>query len=229
MNNITRFLDLYKGFESWAKDTYDVQTMQDLERQEDYPGLSKYRSKLSFYRNLRNLLTHNNVMFGPNNEAVLKITNILIDDFKNLYNELKLPIISLALDVFSICKRTKADNVFEAMGIMNNNDYSHIPIMENGRVIGVFSENTLFKMSCCSQIVSPDTTFADLVPYIKVKESNDSVYLFVPADMTVPDALSLFQNANNEKRRLDILFITGDGTSQGVLKGMITAWDMVAV
>lgn len=228
MNNITRFLELYKSFEHWAKDKYPIEHMADLEFS-DF-GLNNYRSKLRLYRNLRNILSHNVIIYEEGKSSSIAITNRLIAEFKAFVADLQSPVTSISLDIADVYKQTMNDNVSKAIHYMSERDYSHIPIMADGRIVGVFSENTLFKMFCKGDTtITPDICFKDLSEYIAINETYDASYGFITETLSVPEVLSIFQVAKNCNHRLDILFITDDGTSRGLLKGIVTAWDMAAV
>src|SRR5690606_11002894 len=64
------------------------------------------------------------------------------------------------------------DYAVPAMNTMKKNGYTHIPLLDNGVVIGVFSESTLFSYVLDNEIVSVDreTKFKDLSAYLTLRE-----------------------------------------------------------
>ena len=53
------------------------------------------------------------------------------------------------------------------------------------------------------------------------------MYEFIARNKTVDDAVKMFRDALDNGVKLEMLFITDTGTSDGKLLGLITAWDMV--
>lgn len=227
MNNITRFVEHYKKFENWALANFEIETIADLE-QFGY-GLNRYRSKLKLYRKLRNLISHNPVLGESGEKNALSISSRLLSEFDNMVREFESPIISIAIDTMTVYKRRMDDNIMATMRTMDVMDYTHVPIMQGSKVCGVFSEKTVFKMRCNGDMVYDDDVFEDIANYIGLESFESSCYDFVPADMPVSKALERFAVAKNRNKRLDLLLITDDGTFNGNLKGIVSAWDMAAV
>lgn len=225
MNNVTLFLELYKSFESWAVDKYKVGKMKDLE---DFFDLARYRSQLNLYRSLRNLLSHNAVLEGSGKSS-LSISDTLIEEFRACIAELQSLAVDRSILLNQICTRSKGDSVKLAMKEMYDRDLSNLPIMEEGKVIGVFSERTVFELACSGLAVTEEMTFADIMDFIELKSNPYVPYTFVPKSLSVPDVLGVFAEAKYNNYRLDIVLITEDGTPDSELLGMISAWDMAAV
>lgn len=72
------------------------------------------------------------------------------------------------------------------------------------------------------------TTFFDIRKYI-TEYSSDGIYDFVWSDATIDDVCKMFSDAVDKGRRLDVLYITNTGTSQGDLVGLITIWDIATM
>ena len=68
----------------------------------------------------------------------------------------------------------------------------------------------------------------DLRKYI-LDYSNNGIYDFVWSDATIDDVCKIFSDAMDKGRRLDVLYITNTGTSEGELVGLITVWDISAL
>lgn len=225
MNNITRFLDLYKDFESWATTTYQIEKMSQLE---EFSGLGKYRSRLSLYRKVRNFLSHNDVKRN-NANSLVTISSKLVDDCKKCIEELRSPIKNNAIMIGDVYCRAMSDKVKDTMDVMYDCEYTHVPIMDGELICGVFSERSVFELSCNGIAINSDMTFNDIKEYFDLEIKPNEPYAFVPQSITVPEVLSIFADAKEDGYRLDLIFITEDGTPGTPLIGMVSAWDMAAL
>jgi CBS domain-containing protein len=111
---------------------------------------------------------------------------------------------------------------------MNANVYTHVPILRNGAVIGVFSENTIFSYVAEHRnvVIDPNTRIEAFRDYVPLTKHVSEVFEFLPQRASVADVLLKFQNSIRDKKRLAAVFITDDGESTGRLLGLITAWDL---
>jgi len=112
---------------------------------------------------------------------------------------------------------------------MQRNDYSYIPIVDDHRIVGVFSTKTIMRLVAenVTSVFSETLTFKDIMNYIRLVEEPNAHYGFVNPNVTVEDISLKFQRSKTRKVRLDMLFITDNGRSDGLLQGMITPSDLL--
>ena len=97
------------------------------------------------YANLRNVIVHNpdkrhaHPIADPHDKVVEKYEKILL----KVQNPAK-AIDRIAVRRENIFVSSLDDSALEVMATMNKNIYTHVPIIEDGILIGVFSENTIF-------------------------------------------------------------------------------------
>ena len=86
---------------------------------------------------------------------------------------------------------------------------------------GVFSESTLFDLAGKGHLskVDESTRFVDFGSSITYHKNG--VYDFVDSNASLEDIRRIFNDAMNERRKLDVLFITSTGTKDGDLLGML--------
>ena len=135
----------------------------------------------------------------------------------------------LAIRAGQIFAPSPNDSVLAAVKVMQRNDYSYIPIVENHRIVGVFSTKTLMRLVAenSSSIFSESLTFKDIMDYIRLVDESNAHYGFIDSNTTVEDVSLKFQRSKTRRVRLDVLFITDNGRSDGVLQGMITPGDIL--
>jgi hypothetical protein len=109
--------------------------------------------------------------------------------------------------------------------------YTHIPIFENGVLVGVFDENSLFNYVAENEIVDvdDDLTFADIREYLSLQGREMEEFLFVRASMYVEDLEKEIQRYFNQNKRVGIAFLTANGRENEPILGMVTPWDILSV
>ena len=109
--------------------------------------------------------------------------------------------------------------------------YTHIPILENNVVVGVFSENTILdflvneKRSCLDE----NTTISDFKEYLPITKHKSEVFLFEKKNTYVYELERKFNEAFKNNKRIGMVFVTENGLSNEKLLGVLTAWDVLGV
>ena len=121
------------------------------------------------------------------------------------------------------------DSVLAAVKVMQRNDYSYIPVVENHRIVGVFSTKTIMRLVAENNGVNISETlkFKEIADLIQLKDESNAHYGFINPNMTVEDISLKFQRSKTRRMRLDMLFITDNGRSDGLLQGMVTPVDLL--
>ena len=65
--------------------------------------------------------------------------------------------------------------------------------------------------------------------FFDVRNHASEVFAFVPPTNTVSDVQHRFRDTFKTHKRLAAVFITDDGTENGRLLGLITAWDVAGI
>lgn len=107
-------------------------------------------------------------------------------------------------------------------------NFSYIPVLENGRLIGVFSQETLFNMLADQDeyILEKELPLRDFETYIKSEKHVNESFGFIPKSLSISEAEAEFA-AGRPNQRLEVLFITENGNSAEKLLGMTTLWDLM--
>ena len=218
-------MERYREIEEWALNNLNVTEMKELEQMSQYKSL---RSNLAFCRMLRNLLSHYDWSKAGNDMVI--VTDQAVRQVNNLYYSLNpVTLMRLAIRAGQIFAPSLSDSVLAAVKVMQRNDYSYIPIVDNHRIIGVFSTKTLMRLVAenVSSIFSESLTFKDIMDFIRLVDEPNAHYGFINPNTTVEDVSLKFQRSKTRRVRLDVLFITDNGQSDGILQGMITPGDIL--
>ena len=218
-------MERYREIEEWALNNLNVTEMKELEQMPKYKSL---RSSLAFCRVLRNVLSHYDWSKAGNDMVI--VTDQAVRQVNNLYYSLNpVTLMRLAIRAGQIFAPAPTDSVLAAVKVMQRNDYSYIPIVDNHRIIGVFSTKTLMRLVAenISSIFSESLTFKDIMDFIRLVDEPNAHYGFIDPNTTVEDVSLKFQRSKTRRVRLDVLFITDNGRSDGILQGMITPGDIL--
>lgn len=224
-NKAGQFLERYREIEEWALNNLNVTEMKELEQMPKYKSL---RSSLAFCRVLRNVLSHYDWSKAGNDMVI--VTDQAVRQVNNLYYSLNpVTLMRLAIRAGQIFAPAPTDSVLAAVKVMQRNDYSYIPIVDNHRIIGVFSTKTLMRLVAenISSIFSESLTFKDIMDFIRLVDEPNAHYGFIDPNTTVEDVSLKFQRSKTRRVRLDVLFITDNGNSNGTLQGMVTPGDIL--
>ena len=228
-SNSDLFLDKYRQLESAIKSEYQLSSVEVpspvgyLLRQPEYRNI---RSELDYCREVRNLLSHNpkhnNAYMVEPSDALLALLDSTIQKVQNPPRAR-----NIASPRAKVLCKTLDDFVFPTMKEMNANIYTHVPIVENDVVHGVFSENTILTYLVDGEIGFDESiTFRDIKDYLPMEAHRAESFRFIGANMTIGQISKLFESALERIDRIGMLFVTSSGKPSEKLLGIITAWDI---
>ena len=191
-----------------------------------------------FYRNKDDLLDlsrlRNAIVHNPNNkdaDPIAEPHEFIVNKFEDIKNIVISPPIALntiAIKAQDIFTAKMNDNAFEVMKKMNDNTFTHVPIIESKKLIGVFSENTIFSFIVKNEevIIDKDYLIKDFAEFISNESHVSEYFEFVPRGALVVDIEEIFKKGLNGRKRIAAIFITETGKQNESLLGLITAWDL---
>lgn len=232
MNRKTElFLDKYRQLEAAVSAQYDLSHSESavsfLERRPEYQSI---RSELSYCREVRNLLTHNpkirdRFAVEPSDEMIALLDRVML----RVMNPRRAK--HIWIPAGNITSRTMNDYVRPAMVEMRERLYTHIPIVKDGVVIGVFSENTLLHYLIDDKIARIDegVRFSDIESYLPLDRHRAESFRFIGKETPVSEIEDLFADADRRSDRIGLIFVTASGKKTEKLLGIISAWDVAGV
>lgn len=224
------FEQLYKELEEIGKDLYDIPdnegVIASLERMSQF---SHEKSRLRYCREFRNSIVHKRVsreFWATPSDEMIKLLEDMIKRL-NSVPECK----DFAVDINKVYCCSINDLVLPAMNKMREQNYTHVPILENKVVKGVFSENTIFAYLLDNEIISieSNTTFSELEKYLPIEVHTTQTFRFLPWESKVYEAKQLFEETMQDTERIGMIFLTENGLPSEKLRGILTPWDILGI
>ena len=121
---------------------------------------------------------------------------------------------------------SKVQNLIE---IIYKEGFSNIPIVNDFNiVIGIFNSDVLVYLSFHKIQVDKYTTIQDIEKYITFDAHFNNRFIFVNERSEIDSLNEYFAKSKEQyKKRLPLIFVTHNGKSNGVLKGIIAPIDLL--
>lgn len=104
-----------------------------------------------------------------------------------------------------------------------------MPILDEGKVVGVFSGSTLMNCVLFEHInFTEETTFRDIRDRLTFDQHPSETFRFVARDELVSKISDMFDETLRQEERIGMIFVTEHGKTDEELLGIITAWDVAA-
>lgn len=229
-----KFLQLYKQLEFDGRRLFFPNAKEGdnvIGRLLNTPHLREYKEELDYCRVVRNFLTHNPKVNGvypiiPSTEMVK-----LLDKCVSIINNPPRAI-EFAIPADKIFMADINSPVLEVIEVMNRFTYTHIPVLKDGRLAGIFSDNTVYSYICREKAVTIDegTKMSLFEKYIDLDEHLNEYFEFVPKRTRLYEVERLFKYNYQTKRHklLSVIYITENGGRDEKILGMLTPWDILS-
>ncbi len=230
MNERTReYLDLYSRLEKAIRDRYPVPSGEGAlawfaRNDQEYRSI---KDELDYCREVRNFLSHNE---SVNDDYAVIPSEAMLQTLRSILS--KVADIPKAINICTRIRQLYAvslqDHIRQAMRTMASNSYAHVPILQDGRVVGVFSESTVLAYMNTDEAaeITEEDTFEKVRDLLPLDRHVSEKFAFVSESVLATDIADLFQDALKRRERLCMVFVTANGKQREKLLGIITAWDM---
>jgi len=110
------------------------------------------RYDLETYANLRNAVEHNHL---PGSPPIAEPRESAVAEYERLVEQLihPAPALSLAVPLFKIFSINGTEHVRDVVQLMNQRDYTHVPVLENEAVVGVGVRQTATAIVAFQQVL----------------------------------------------------------------------------
>lgn len=224
------FLNLYRTLEELLGEKYGDKTRYGsvvMQFINDRDG-RQFKDRLNLCREIRNLLSHHPEIDG---ERIVEPSQAMIDTLKDVISYIKRPPMALdfATTYENLLKVSPHQKVLPVMKKMEQRGFSHVPVIDDGRFIGVFSVGTIFMYITSSFQISEsdDMEIGDFSEFLPFEAHSTERFSFMPKTATAIDLEAAFEQPSKRSRRLAAVFITDSGSKSDPLLGMITPWDIL--
>lgn len=231
-NNVEVFLNTYRELEDGIKMRYNVNRREDgssiyVLKEQKY--FKQFKTQVDLYKDIRNLLSHEPKRRG---DYPIIPTKGIIDGLEALKNRVTNPprVNTIMVESRNVYSASVNDSVRTVINAMIKNVYTHIPILDDGKVIGVFSENTFLSLFENEELVMIDDNLkfndATIQKLIPIDRHITESFRFVPRDTSVFEVEELFKKAADGGDRIGLIFVTQNGKQNERILGILTPWDL---
>lgn len=233
MNRIEEFIRIYNELDKAMKKSLDadrnlshMKVLDMLARRSDI--INRNLEVLKQYARLRNCIVHDTVS-GVQGAIAVPLPEV-VDRYRGILNRFNNPltVYDLCTPISKLLVASRESLAIDIMKAMEKGLISRVPILENDKVIGVFTGNVLiYYLSRTKQcLISNKTVIRELIDFASFDFKGKEEFDFVSKTLNVYDAEKYFKKTNKDNHRLVALFITSDGTRNGRLLGLLTEWDL---
>ena len=233
MNN-KEFINLYNELDAYIADKYDrfdedssIYFLINKFRKSNLDIERVYAKKLDSIRKIRNLFVHESGII----EDLFEVSNDVLETLKEIIDYIKHPL--LAKDVMTPFEGVKVaslnSKVQNLIEIIYKEGFSNIPIVNDlNVVIGIFNSDVLVNLSFHKIQVDKNTTIKDIEKYIMFDAHFNNRFVFVNERSEIDSLNEYFAKSKEQyKKILPLIFVTHNGKSNGVLKGIIAPIDLL--
>jgi predicted transcriptional regulator len=229
-SNADQFLNTFNQIERYLRSTFDVTEHLGFKRLVD--RLSRENSLVALYKQdliefveLRNAIVHKSTglpIAEPSNEAVARIVEL----------ERKLTNPPMVIDIASkpVYSALVQDNIADVIRTMNAERYAYVPVYDGKLFIGIFSENSLIKWLAATasgeRFLIKEQVLNEVKDFFDSQDDKHNTYRFVAQDVDAFTVRDYFTSYLSEKKRLNAVFVTANGSPQEEIIGIVTAWDI---
>ncbi len=223
-NELDNYMRRFLNEKPNTPNTYLIKQMERKNR-----VFAKFKDDLYAFSNLRNAIVHNpdikyaDPIAEPHEYVVKKYRNII-----NLVLNPPVALDSIAIPYDRIYTTTLNSKAFDVTNEMVRNAYTHVPVVEENKLIGVFSESTVVSYLSKNRgsVLLDEPLVSEFVEYIDIKRNESEYYEFVKKDILVIDIEDMFHRGFKDNKRLAVVFITENGRLDEKLLGLVTVWDL---
>lgn len=209
-----------------APDTHFGELLGTASKQKD-KVIETYYSQINFYRELRNLLTHNTI----NDEAVAQPSDYLIDEMKKVTEKIKYNKLVKDLFLRKVYTINEQDMLEDVLHFVKNAHYTQFPVFNGNKLVGIITSIGITKYLADhidEDIISIKET--SIREVLEVEEEQD-FYEVISQNKSIFDIEELFTQRIKEGRTNYVLLIAKNNQikSKEDLVGIITPWDIPKV
>ncbi|GEK91412.1 CBS domain-containing protein [Alkalibacterium kapii] len=187
--------------------------------------IEKYVDEIDFYRELRNLLTHNTI---NGDEAAAEPSNSLIKEIKMVTEKIKYS--KRAKDLFLKKVRTFDinDPLEDVLDVINQVRYTQFPVFDGNQLEGILSSIGVTKYLAKAMDKDLNAIKKATVRQILEVEDEQEFYETISEDTSVFDIEEIFSKRIKEGRTTYVLLVAkGEKINKRTdLIGIITPWDL---
>lgn len=223
------YINKYIQLEKTVRKTYNLRKRDSisyfLSHKENFKEL---HYDIQYCQDVRNWLQHNKKI---NKDFAITPNDVMIDFIDSLIERIKsrskCP--DICIKVNDVYYQNIDGNIQTTIKAMRENCFTHIPILKDNIVVGIFDENSVFNYIADNKIVMIDSKlkFSDIKQYLSIDDREMESFVFMPYDSYVEKLEDLIEMEFKKGKRIGMALLTSDGNKASPLMGIITPWDII--
>lgn len=231
LNNGDRFLELYRQLEREGKRVYFPNAEEKeniIGRLMNVPQLKNLKDDIDYCRVVRNFLVHNPKVKG---EYAVTPSDALVAFMQRVVDQIKNPLRAMdyAIKTRNMYTAALSSKVTDVIRHMHVNGFTHVPVMEDNKLIGVFSANVLF--GYLAEVrpgeITIDAAMDSFVEHIALHRHTNEYFAFMPENAALYEVSRLFKIDARSMKQLCAVFFTKTGRPDENVLGMITPYSLL--
>ena len=171
---------------------------------------------------IRNIISHNNDVIIPSDS--------FLEQFETLVNEITKPkkVYQIMTKSSDLQTEDLNDKIVEAIQLIKNKGYSSIPIISNKKIVGIFTEKTLFDYLTIegNNDINKLMTIESIKSAIDLDNKPRKYFKYIPRDLTIYEAYEIFSEDFKDTRELILLLVTHSGKETEKILGIVALRDL---
>jgi hypothetical protein len=178
--------------------------------------------KIILASKMRNIIVHNHDIAFPSEsftEEFIKLVDRIMSPLQLEHAMIKIKDMKSA---------SLTDGLKEVLQKMKTNHISNIPVFDNGRLVGVFSENTLYNQFCSTGevVVEANTSLKEIQSALSMNNNPSQYFRYLKRLDNIYQAKEMFMNGFVGEKKLEMIFVTENGKAEEPILGIVTVWDI---
>ncbi len=228
---VDKFLEMFRVLEKLLEDKYHHRRRHFSSVVMEYindPESEQFREELDVCREVRNLLTHSANIDG---EPPITPSQPLIDSLQSIIDYIQAPpmAISVATHASKLLTTHPNQRTLGVMQKMTDRGYSHVPVIDYGKFVGIFSVSTTFSyaMDNPERGIGADSRIGDFTRWLNIENHATERFEFMARDTSITEVKNEFKAVGSDRKRLAMILITENGRQNEAILGVITPWDVM--
>lgn len=182
--------------------------------------VNRYSDDLFAYGRLRNAIVHS----AKGDRVIAEPHLEVVEDMENILRQIKKPLPAKeVLGKRKVISIRSDSPVTDAVRLISSYRYSNIPVIEDGRVLGILTPKDIVLAIGIKLATGEDVD--GLLKNSKVKDiARNAKFCIVDHDVTAIDAIQAFEDP-----KLRALILTTTGNSHGQVMDIITSGDLITL
>ncbi len=230
-NNTEKFLELYRQLEKAGRENYFPKLPEGspvINRLTAIPVLREFKEDIEYCRVVRNFLVHT-----PRVRDISPVipSDDMVSVLERCVQRIKSPVKALSYAVRRENMYTVGltDRISEVSTYMNESGFTHAPVFDGDRLVGVFSDNAIYSYICDKKSINitETTLLNEIRDYLDINNHTNEYFAFAPAGANIYEISNLFSIDVRSMKKLAVVFFTSNGRHDGHILGMMTPYSIL--